>query len=560
MIRYVLLPFLMALQALAAGPLLHAQAASRSSLEAKLALENSLEKRVRMVLAEALGTEDVIVIISAELQEQEKKSSEIMPGIPEKAKMGEPSLSSSLTMVKKISASLILDKSTTEPDTLLARKLAAGLLGLPADRQDLVTIEKMDFRKAKPLTVADLFVPPNLWSVAWLLVVALLALITVAAFLAPLSKSARTFVEAFSAKNEAAAATGERAERSDAEIKRSDAPAAAVEISAAQSIEGRKPPFWFLNAGHLGSLAFIMRMRPVEDLTILLSYAPGDFASRLAEALYPKSAEALAALPKITLMPEARIRALEAEILSSLDYVVGGEEKMVNIISGLDETVQEKALAAFTRLAPAMSRKLNSSVIRLSSIQDIEPAQAQALARRLPMRVLAAALKGSPYAEIFLSKLAGGMQERFRQELDLTRELPAGAYKSERAKLVETIRQMIKEGFITLRPHGAPAPAPAPASAETGPAGLPPPPPPPHINALEIPPAPENNTGLEVPPLPGLSAGPEMPASSEVKTGDEIPPPPGLEPGPALPGEEPAAAGGPAAEILNDLNAREAKL
>ncbi|MEK7722315.1 MAG: FliG C-terminal domain-containing protein [Elusimicrobiota bacterium] len=469
MIKYILLTCIMALQA-AAGTLLYAQAASRSSLEAKLALENSLEKRVRMVLAEALGTEDVIVIISAELQEQEKKSTEIMPGIPEKEKIGEASLSTSLTMVKKISASLILDKSTTEPDMQLARKLAAGLLGLPPDRQDLITVEKMDFRKTKPLAIADLFVPPNLWSVAWLLVVALLALITVLAFLAPLSKSARAFVEAFSAGN-AATAGGERSERSDAEIKQAAAPAAAAETSAAQTIEGRKPPFWFLNAGHLSSLTFIMRTRPVEDLTILLSYAPGDFASRLAEALYPKSAEAMAALPKITLMPEARVRAFEAEILSSLDYVIGGEDKAVNIISGLDEVVQEKALAAFSRLDPAMSRKLDSLILRFSDIRDIEHAQAQALARRLPMRVLAAALKGSAYAEVFLSKLTGGMQERFQQELDLTRDLPAETYKAERAKVAETMRQMIKEGFITLKPRGTsaaapaarPAPAPAPA-------------------------------------------------------------------------------------------------
>jgi len=504
MIRRLLLISILALQALAAGPLLNAQSGKSSSLEVKLALESSLEKRVRMVLSEALGTEDVIVIISAELQEQEKRSSEIMPGIPEKEKMGEASLSSTLTMVKKISASLILDRSVTDADTQLARKLAAGLLGLPPERQDLVTVEKMDFRKAKPLTMSDLFLPPNLWSAAWILVVALLALVTVIAFLAPISKSAKAFVEAFSAKNAAAPAGAERSERHEAEL--GQAAAKTAEIPAAQAIEGRKPPFWFLNSGHLASLAFIMKNRPVEDLTILLSYAPGDFAAKLAEALYPKSAEAMAALPKITLMPEARIRALEAEILSSLDYVVGGEEKMVNLISGLDEAVQEKALAAFSKLDPVMSRKLNSHIVRLSNIQDVEPAQAQALARRLPMRVLAAALKGSAYSAVFLSKLTGGMKERFQQELDLTRDLPGEAYKAERAKLVETIRQMIKEGFITLNAHGAqPAPAPAKHTAPQAAAAVP------------ARPAPAPATGaarpLETPPPAGIPA----PAAAAVK-------------------------------------------
>lgn len=475
MIRYILMLSILALQA-AAGPLLQAQTASRSSLEAKLALENSLEKRVQLVLSEALGTQDVIVIISAELQEQDKKSAEIMPGIPQKEKIGEASLSTSLTMVKKISASLILDRSVSEPDTELAKKLASGLLGIPADRQDLITVEKMDFRKARPLTAAALFAPPNLWSLLWLLVVGILALVTVNVFLSPLSKSARAFVEAFSASTAAAAAGGERPERAEAEAGKAAAQAAA-ETPAAREIEGRKPPFWFLNSGHLGSLAFIMKTRPAEDLTIVLSYAPGDFAAKLAEALYPRSAEAMAALPKVTLMPEARIRALEAELLASLDYVVGGEDKAVNLISGLDEAVQEKALAAFTRLDPAMARKLGSSIVRLANIQNLEPAHAQALARRLPMRTLAAALKASAHAATFLSKLSGGMKERFQQELELTRDLPAEAYKAERAKVVETMRQMIKEGFITLKPHGAPAaaakPGPAPAAGKPAPVAQP---------------------------------------------------------------------------------------
>ncbi|MBI4656739.1 MAG: hypothetical protein HY746_08355, partial [Elusimicrobia bacterium] len=104
-----------------------AESASRSSLEAKLALENSLEKRVQMVLSEALGTDDVIVIISAELQAEEQKKPllEFLPGIPEKEKVGEMSLSNSLTMVKRISATVILDKNTSEEDIKLAKKLTA---------------------------------------------------------------------------------------------------------------------------------------------------------------------------------------------------------------------------------------------------------------------------------------------------------------------------------------------------------------------------------------------------------------------------------------------------
>lgn len=443
-----------------------AQSASRTSLESKLALENSLEKRVQMVLSEALATQDIIVMISAELQEQDKKSAEILPGIPQQQKMGEPSLSSTLTMVKKISATLILDRSLSEEDVQLARKLAGGLLGLPADRQDLITVEKMDFRKARPLSASDLLAPQHLWSLVWVLVVAMLAAVTVVYFFSPLSKTTRAFVEAFSASAAAAAAAG-REPRAE-EARREEEPARQAEQrAAAQGPEGRKPPFWFLNRDHATSLSFILKTRTVEDLTIVLNYAPQDLASKLAEALYPRSVEALAALPRVKLMEEGRIKALEAEVLSALDYVVGGEDKTVEILSGLAEGVQEKALAAFSRLDPALSRKLNSSVVKLADLGALDTQQALALIRRLPMRTLAAALKGTPHAEPFAARLTGGMQERFRQELDLTRQPAGEGYKAERAKVLEALRALIKEGFITLG-ASAPKPAPAPAAAKPG--------------------------------------------------------------------------------------------
>ena len=515
----------LAVQLAAAGTQLYAQGVASSPLEAKLALENSLEKRLRLVLAEALGTEDIIVIISADMQEQvqgRKAAVEIMPGVPEKEKVGELSLSSTLTMVKNLSANNILDKSVSDEDTKLAVKLAAGLLGLPPERQDLVSVEKMNFRKSRALSFSDLLAPPNVWSLAWLALVLLLVLAVVFLFLAPLSRTARSFVEAFNAKN---TATSEASRERAAEVPDKAPAEAAKELQSAASADGRKPPFWFLNAANAPSLAFIMQSRPAEDLTIVLSYVTGDVAAKLSEALYPRSVEALAALPAVRLLPETRVRALETDIQAALDYVVGGEDKALAILNGLDEAMQEKTLSAFSRIDPVLSRKLNSAVVKLSDLRDLEPAQAQALARRLPIRVLAAALKTSTYSEIFVDKLTEGMQERFRQELELTRAGVPGAYKAEKARVVEALRQMISEGFITRGgAHGASA---APASAAAGhklpgyfaapgdaeKPGAPAAPPAPHT---EVPAAPPPAPAAAVPPPPAVPKPekPPVPAKS----------------------------------------------
>lgn len=523
----------LALQGAAAGRL-YAQANSGSPLEAKLALENSLEKRLRLILSEALGTEDIIVIISAEMQEQNKKAAfEIMPGIPEKGKMGEASLSSSLTMVKKLSANIILDKSVSEEDTKLAVKLAAGLLGLPPERQDLVSVEKMNFRKARPLSVADLLAPPNIWNVAWILLVGVLILLVVFVFLSPLTKTAGAFVEAFNTKNSAPPDENARMEKAaEVQEKKNQAETAQQASASAATADGRKPPFWFLSAANPSNLAFIMQTHSIEDITIVLSYAPGDLASRLAEELYPRSVEALAALPTVKLVPEDRVRQLEAELQTALDYVVGGEEKTLNILNNLDEAVQEKALTAFAGLDPALSKKLNASVVKLSDVQNLEQVQAQALTRRLPIRVLASALKTTTYVDAFVSKLASGMQERFRQELDLTRVMPAAAYKADRAQVMAAIRQMIAEGFITLSKTGAPAPAAGPARK-------------PLAQLPGLPPLP----GPAI-PAPGQPAAPlKPPFSPEAPKPAVSLPVPALAPKPAVPAPAPAPFPKPAVSV-----------
>ncbi|HBE87595.1 MAG TPA: hypothetical protein DDW67_00430, partial [Elusimicrobia bacterium] len=177
-----------------------AQQAS-SSLEAKLALESSLEKKLKLVLSEALGSEDIIVMISAEMLEEKKKGAlDILPGIPERSRPGETSISRSLSMVRKISATIILDKAMPEEDVQLARKLAAGLLQVPAEREDIISIERMSYRRAQPFDPMELFRPPNLWYMLWTVLITLFAWLTVSTFFSPISGTARNVVNMVSAK------------------------------------------------------------------------------------------------------------------------------------------------------------------------------------------------------------------------------------------------------------------------------------------------------------------------------------------------------------------------
>ncbi len=457
-----------------------ADVSSHSSIESKLALESSLEKKIQTVLCEALGTNDIIVIISTELQQEQKKQApDFLPGIPEKEKVGEVSLSSSLTLIKKISATLILDKNLPAEDVELAKKLTTGLLGLSPNKGDFITVEKMDFRKAKPFTPAELLLPPNIWNLIWILLAAVLGVVTIFAFLRPVALSAKSLI----------AVLGAKTSESQDEVRRPEIFTAAEDTSRKKqenpwSDPARKPPFWFITPENAGNLAFILRTKTVDDLTIVLSYVPEAVAATLIETLYPNSIDALANLPKVTLIPEARIKGLEAELFSALDYVVGSEKKTIDIIEQLSENIQEKASLSFSAHNPEFAARLSGSIVRFGDIRELEPAQAQMLTRRIPMRNLALALKNSDLAQTYMEKLSEGMRERFRQELELTRNPAAVTQRAERMRIAQELKKMVLEGFITLKktadaPPAIPAaqvPDPDPALQDS--LNRPPPPPP----------------------------------------------------------------------------------
>src|SRR5688500_3220064 len=92
-----LLAIALAVSPLIADPILLAKEAG---VEAKIALEESLERRLKSVISQILGTADVIVIVTAEMYTaDEKRTAEfseseasVLPGVPLKEKIGEPGL------------------------------------------------------------------------------------------------------------------------------------------------------------------------------------------------------------------------------------------------------------------------------------------------------------------------------------------------------------------------------------------------------------------------------------------------------------------------------------
>ena len=209
---FVLLACLCGAPAQAAG---HSTAAQ--DIEAKVALESAIEKRLQAALKQILATEDLIAIVNVEMKSGSERRNEIevMPGVIEKETPGViAALEIPSSLVRRIGVTIIVDQGTSEANVQLAKTTAERMIGFNTERGDTVTMGKTSFQRKESSSLAAKFLEPKwIFSLFWL-VIACAALILISKrFLDPLF----LFLSE-AAKNIKAAATPQRGNAIEAEL------------------------------------------------------------------------------------------------------------------------------------------------------------------------------------------------------------------------------------------------------------------------------------------------------------------------------------------------------
>lgn len=444
---------------------LPATAATREStskaIEAKIALESSLEKRLRQLLTEVLGSENLVVIINVDLYSEEEgrdRGEEILPGVPLKETAIPGALGATLTMVKKIKATIILDESTRESDIQLVRKVAGGLLGVAADRGEAIAIEKMRFRKGA-LSQTGVLGSPGLWNLLWFFLAAVGLGLLYAGFLARFLQVGRDLAGALRSQGETQRAAGELApEAASAAAGPAGGAPGSPESNGARDRDGL--PFSFVKEEHLPKLLYLLRKGSPEHIAMVAHYLPPHMATQILASQDESTREKVAQyLVQVTELKEAAVREMEKWIRSRIDFLVGGEEKLGELLDRLPPGLQEGFLSQVAGRDSALSEKLRARVVELKDLAALEPVELQAVLRRVPLPVLAQVLKTEPgLAEKILAKVPAGIAERLTQEMALSRDLPRARLEAEMRRVLDAVKALAKEGWIVLKKGGSPPP------------------------------------------------------------------------------------------------------
>ncbi|MBI4422800.1 MAG: hypothetical protein HY554_03685 [Elusimicrobia bacterium] len=435
-----------------AAPAGAAQAPSASrEVEAKVALENSLERRIETVLREVLGSQEIVVIVNAEMiSESERKAVEIMPGVPPKEfSAASAPLAIAPTLVRRLSATVFVDRGIKDSDRDLARKTVARLLGVPAD-SDAVSIEATAFRRPAPLPERKELLA---WALpaAWLLLASLGFALYSARFLSPVLHELR---DAAAALRERAAepAGGGRA-----------APAAAGELpgSPLAALAGPHPihalakdnaHFSFIQERDLQALSFLLS-RDATSAAIVLNYLPAGLAARFLDLLPSAVRQETAGLMSQTrLLNKHQVAAVEEGLRERLQYLMGGESRLAEILDGATVTTQRELIEALRERDPETAERVTRRIVMLEDLASLGESEFRTLSRAVTVRSLATVLASSPdLREQVLPRLTGGVAEWLVQEVELCGALSSETIELEQRRVLTALSQAVRDGKIVLR-------------------------------------------------------------------------------------------------------------
>lgn len=435
------------------------------SFESKLALETALEKRLQNVISEMLGTENVVVVVNVTLrsEEEERAAPEVLPGVPLRES---PTLRPTLSSVAKIAATVFVEPGLGDKETGPLREVAGSILGLDDKRGDTLEFRPQRFRDRQtlregPFTLEKLLRPPQLWHVLWLALalVALLALPRgLAAALRQLAEAVRALPQAASTSLSTGAAEAELGPAASGPTPGPQLPTPVFEVPKngnGRPKEGQ--PFGFIRESHLQRLLYLLKKSPPEITAVVVNYLPPDMASRVLGALDAETRRDVAAsLGQVVELSESNVRRIEQLVASKIDFLVGGADRLLEILEHASGEVQERILESVAAREPALAEQLRRQLVQISDMAELDAAEILHVMRRVPMAVLAPVVQGRlDVIGKMAEKLPQGMSQRLMQEVDLARPLPPERLSLETRRVIEALKQLAVEGWIVLKKSAA---------------------------------------------------------------------------------------------------------
>ncbi|MCD6412896.1 MAG: tetratricopeptide repeat protein [Elusimicrobia bacterium] len=389
------------------------------------------------------------------------------------------------SFIKKMDATLIISQAVPDDEFVAVKKLVVNILGIDPKRGDRLTVERVKFSLWKRLL--PYLTNPYFYLT---LLAALVTFLFFAFLFGPLKKFLfsllATMKELKEMKSEVEAsgaggggggvgvAEGEIGELEGGKKEGEEETLPAEIEESPEEIEKRRleliatlpvpeeevgkmafKPFKFVEDKDLKKIAYLLSNEDPKVAATVMHYLDDEKAAKLMK-MFPedKKGDIVLALTRVQLVEQRKIAALERVLKRRIDLTSGGVDRLMDILSLMDDKSRDEILNYISSTNPEMAEKVRGLVFSFENLASLDDITLQTILAEINAPDLAVALKGldSELRERILNNLSEAARRLVEEEEESGRAAQAteAQIANQRRDIIAKIRSLETEGRIDL--------------------------------------------------------------------------------------------------------------
>lgn len=480
------------------------EAVEYSEVVTQLMIEQALEERVQGVLTRILGPNRVRVIIVVEpnversvteietwaeqkSKEEEGKGKlkerkdvrppkvkELLPGIPLKKsvlereeiaptseakreatgmkKRVESIVKLPPSFVKRITATLIIDRKVSDALVDTVKSVVNELLSLDPKRGDKLIIRRMSFIPVTPWW-SFLFKPETYWVIVGMLLTITLLLFLFGPLKTFFQNLLNTMKELKASRTEIESTTATKEGVGPGLVTAEGLPQKAEGIVDEEE-KGIPQTFRFVKESNLKRLLYLIKNEPPEGMALVLSYLTPDQAAKVFSSLSPELQLQVALnLTTVKQMDGRLVSRIERNIREKINLLKGGADEFVEIFDRLDKDLREKILNALEKKNPKVAKKIRGLTFFFEQIATIDNPTMRIILGEIDTADLAIALRkaSEEVKSKIMENMSAGGAVLLKEEMEFGKPLTDQVIEQQQQKIVDLILRLDREGKIVLK-------------------------------------------------------------------------------------------------------------
>lgn len=215
-------------------------------------------------------------------------------------------------------------------------------------------------------------------------------------------------------------------------------------------------PFTYITEENFKRLANLFLVRQDEPwlVTVVLSYLKPEIA-RATLTLLPVELQAKIAIESLKLRQVTReqLMAIDADVKESVDFVVGGMERLTQMLDEADTLTRANILEYLKNEKPDVYQRVRKFILTFEDVVGFPDRDMQTIVRELKTESMAKALQGAApdIVNKFLSNMSAGAASLLKESIEYAAGLTPAQIEEERSKIMDVVKVLEKGGKVNVR-------------------------------------------------------------------------------------------------------------